>query len=215
MGLFGFLNKDNIDNENKTKPFHQNANDPERKDWFSRTRPWHKVDSGIIDALMGKYDNDPMFEVFVITSMENNLVNQYENLGQKNIEPDVACSVISGILFKQGAQSSALVGDMFRSGKINERKLSKNYENAMNLLESSVIVDPNQINAYVQLAGLRGTLNKHEDALKYVRKGLEVIRRIKEKNIPFHKISIPGIQSGAQHLDDTEKMLLAMENDFS
>jgi len=215
MGLFGFLNKDKIDNENKSKPFHQNANDSERKDWFSRTRPWHKVDSGIIDALIGKYGNDPMFEVFVITSMENNLVKQYEVLGQKNIDPDVACSVISGILFKQGAQSSALVGNMFRSGNINERKLSKNYENAMNLLESSAIVDSNQINAYVQLAGLRGMLNKNEDALKYVRQGLDVIRRIKEKNIPFHKRSIPGIQSGAQHLDDTKKMLLAMEKEFS
>jgi hypothetical protein len=215
MGLFGFLDKDKIDNENKSKPFHQNANDSERKDWFSRTRFWHKVDSGIIDALIGRYGDNPMFEVFVITSMENNLVKEYEALGQKNIEPDVACSVISGILFKRGAQSSALVGDMFRSGKINERKLSKNYENAMNLLESSVIVDPNQINAYVQLAGLRGMLNKNEDALKYIHQGLEAIRRIKEKNIPFHKSSIPSIQSGAQHLDDTEKMLLAMENDFS
>lgn len=215
MGLFSFLNKDKIENENKSKLFHQNTNDSERKDWFSRTRTWHKVDSGIIDALIGKYGNDPMFEVFVITSMENNLVKDYEDLGQKNVDPNVACSVISGILFKQGAKSSALVGDMFRSGKINERKLSENYVNAMNLLESSVIVDPNQINAYVQLAGLRGMLNKNADALKYVRQGLEAIKRIKEKNIPFHKSSIPSIQSGAQHLDDTEKMLLGMENNFS
>lgn len=215
MAIFDFLHKDKIENENKTKPFHQNTSDSERKDWFSRTRPWHKVDSGIIDALIGKYGNDPMFEVFVVTSMENNLVKEYEALGQKNIGPNVACSVISGILIKQGAQSSALVGDMFRSGKINERIASKNYVNAMNLLESSVIVDSNQIYAYVQLAGLRGMLNKKEDALKYVRQGLEAIKRIKGKNIPFHKSSIPGIQSGAQHLDDTEKMLLAMENDLS
>ncbi len=215
MGLFSFLNKDRIENENRSKPFHQNTNDSERKDWFSRTRPWHKVNLGIIDALIGKYGNDPMFEVFVISSMENNLVKEYEALGQKSIDPNVACSLISGILFKRGAQSSALVGDMFLSGKINKRKLSKNYENAMNLLESSVIVDPNQINSYVQLAGLRGMFNKNEDALKYVRQGLKVIKRIKEKNIPFHKSSISVIQSGAQHLDDTEKMLLAMENDFS
>lgn len=214
MGLFGFLDKDKIDNENKSKPFHQNANDSERKDWFSRTRPWHKVDSEIIDALIGKYGNNPMFEVFVISSMENNLVKDYEAIGQNNIEPDVACSFISGILFKQGAQSSALVGDMFRSGKLNERKLSKNYENAMNLLESSIVVDSNQISAYVQLAGLRSMLNKNGDALSYIRKGLEVIRRIKGENIPFHESTIPGIQSGAQYLDDTEEMLLAMENNL-
>ena len=58
-------------------------------------------------------------------------------------------------------------------------------------------------------------LNKNDDALKYIRQGLEAVRRIKDKNIPFNKSSIPGIQSGTQHLDDTEKMLLAMENEFS
>jgi hypothetical protein len=215
MGLFDFLNKDKIDNENKTKPFHQNMNDSQRKDWFYRTRPWHKVDSGIIDALIVKYSNNPMFEVFVITSMENNLVREYEALGQKNLDSDVVCSVISGILFKQGAQSTAIVGNMFRSGKINESKLSKHYKNAINLLESSVLLDSSQINAYVQLAGLQSMLNKNEDALKYVHLGLKAIRQIKEMNIPFHKSSIPGIQNGAQNLDDTEKILLAIENEFS
>ena len=214
MGLFGFLGKDKIENENKSKPFHQNSNGTERKDWFSRTRPWHKVDSEIIDALIDKYGEDPMFEVFVITSMENNLVKEYEALGQKNIDPSVACSVISGVLFKEGAKSSTQVGDMFRRGKINERKLSSIYENAMNLLESSVAVDQNQINAYVQLAGLRAMLNKNTDALKFVHQGLAAIKRIKEQNIPFHKSSISGIQNGAQHIDDTEQMLLAMEKDL-
>jgi tetratricopeptide (TPR) repeat protein len=215
MGLFRFLSKDKIENENKSKPFHRNVNNSERKDWFSRTRPWHKVDSGIIDSLIRIYGDDPMFEVFVITSMENNLVKEYEVLGRKDIEPNVACSAISGILFKQGAKSSASVGDIFHSGKINERQLSKDYDNAMNLLESSVIIDPNQINAYVQLAGLRGMLNKKDDALKYIQHGLEAIRRLKDKNMPFHKSSIPGIQNAAQHLDDTEKMLLAMQSELS
>lgn len=108
-----------------------------------------------------------------------------------------------------------LVCAVVNSNVKNKIKLSENYANAMNLLESSIVVDPNQINAYVQLAGLRGMLNKNEEALKYVRQGLETIKQIKEKNIPFHKSSIPGIQGGAQHLDDTERILLAMENDFS
>lgn len=215
MGLFGFLNKDKIKNENKSKPFYQNTNYSERRDWFSRTRPWQKVDSRIIDALIGKYGDNSMFEVFVITSMENDLVKEYEVLGQKNIAPDLACSVISGILFKQGAQPFALVVNMLRGGNIDERNFSQNYKNAINLLESSVIVDPNQISAYVQLASLRSMLNKNEDALKYVRQGLEVIKRIKEEDIPFHKSSIPSIQNGAQYLDDNEKMLLTMENELS
>lgn len=215
MGLFSFLKKEKIENENKSKPFHQNANNAERKDWFSRTLPWHKVDTAIIDVLVGKYNDDPMFEVFVVTSMENGLVKEYEELGLKGIDAEVACSVISGILLNHGANYSAQVGDMFRSGNIKERKLSKIYKNAMNLLESSINVDPNQVNAYVQLAGLRAMLNNNSDALRFIKKGLEAIKKIKERNIPFHKSNISSIKNVSQDLDDTEQMLLAMKSDLS
>ncbi len=215
MGMFNFLKKEKIENENKSKPFHANASNSERKDWFSRTRSWHKVSPGIIDALIAKYDDNPMFEVFVIASMENDLVKEYVEIGLKGIDPEIACSVISGVLFKHGANASAQVGNMFNSGNINERNLSKVYENSMNLLESSIIIDSNQINAYVQLAGLRGMFNKNDEALDFVQQGLRAIERIKESDIPFHKSSIAGVQNAAQHLDDTEEQLLALENDFS
>jgi tetratricopeptide (TPR) repeat protein len=156
-----------------------------------------------------------MFEVFVITSTENDLVKEYEDIGKKNLHPDVACSIISSILFRQGAKSFVLVRDMLSSGKINERKLSADYKNAMNLIESAAIIDPNQASAYVHLASLRAMLKKNADALKYVRQGLEAIKRIREENIPFHKSSVPAVQSGAEQLDDIEKMLLAMKNEFS
>jgi hypothetical protein len=214
MSLFGFLKNDKIANENRSKPFHENTNDAERKDWFSRTRPWHKIDRGIIDALIAKYNEDPMFEVFVVTSVENELIKEYEELGLKGVAPDVACSVISGILFKHGASAFAQVGDMFRSGNISQRKLSKVYENAMNLLESSICIDRNQINAYVQLAGLRGMLKKRDDALKFVHQGLKAVERIRASNIPFETSNIAGIKNTAQHLDDAERMLLALEKDF-
>ena len=215
MGLFSFLKKDKIENENKSKPFHKNANNSERKDWFSRTRPWHKVDPRIIDALIAKYNDDPMFEVFVITSMESGLVKEYEDIGLKGIDPKVACSVISGILFKHGANASSQVGNMFKSGNINERKLSKVYGDAMNLLESSKIIDANQINAYVELAGLKGMLNKNDEALSFVQQGLSAIKRIRESDVPFHKSNITGIQNAAQHLADTEELLLTLKRDFS
>jgi hypothetical protein len=214
MGFFGFLKKDKIENENKSKPFHKNANSLERKNWFMRTRPWHKVDPRIIDALIEKYNDDPMFEVFVITSMENRLVKEYEYIGFKCIDPEVACSVISGILFTHGSNASTQVSNMFSSGNINEKKLSKIYENAINLLESSIKVDSNQINAYVQLAGLRGLFKKNNEALNFVQQGLGAIKRIRESKVPFHKSNIPGIQNATQHLDNTEKLLMALEKDF-
>jgi hypothetical protein len=215
MGLFSFLRQDKIQHENKSKPFHKNTNNAERKDWFSRTRPWHKVDPRIIDALIAKYNDDPMFEVFVVTSMENGLVKEYEDIGLKGIDSEVACSVISGILSKHGANASTQVGNIFSSGNINERKLSKIYGDALNLLESSIIIDPNQINSYIQLASLKGMLNKNDEALSFVQQGLRAINRIKESKVPFHKSNIPEIQNAAQQIDKAEELLLALEKDLS
>ncbi len=215
MNLFSFLKQDKIENENKSKPFHNNATSLERKDWFSRTRPWHKIDPRIIDALIAKYNDNPMFEVFVITSMENGLVKVYEDISLKNIGSEVACSVISGVLCKRGVNASIQAGNMLSSGNINEKKLLKIYGDAVNLLESSVIIDSNQINAYVQLAGLKGMLNKNDEALNFVQQGLRAIKRIKESKFPFHKSNIPEIQNTAQQLDITEELLLELERNFS
>lgn len=215
MGLFSFLKQDKIENENKSKPFHKNVNNAERKNWFSRTRPWHKVDPIIIDALIAKYNNDPMFEVFVITSMENGLVKDYENIGLNGIDLGVACSIISGILSKHGTNASAQIRNIFNSGNINEKKLSKIYEDAFNLLESSIILDSNQINSYIQLAGLKAMLNKNDEALNFVQQGLMAINRIKESKVPFHKSNIAEIQNATQWLDNTEEILLALQKDFS
>lgn len=214
MGLFGFLKKDNIENENKSKPFHQNSNQSEIKDWFSRTRPWHKVDPEIIDALIRLYGDNPMFEVFVITSMENNLVEKYGDIGRTCTDPNVACSVISGILIKKGAQSSKCISESFQSGNIDADRLSKSFSNAMNLLESSIIVDRNQIDGYVQLASLLGLLNKKEEALDYIRQGLDIIKHLNENGASFHESSIPEVQGFRHAIDESERMLLEMKKDL-
>jgi hypothetical protein len=71
MGFFNSLFGGKIENENRSKPFYKNSSSLERKDWFSRTRPWNGIDSKIIDALINKFGDNPMFEVFVVTSMEH------------------------------------------------------------------------------------------------------------------------------------------------
>lgn len=215
MGLFSFFNKDKIENENKTKPFYKNSNSAERKDWFSRTRHWHKVDPQIIDVLIAKYNDDPMFEVFVVASMENGLIKEYESIGLKGIDPELACTFISEILFKQGSNASAQFRNTFKNGNINQKQLLDVYNNAINLLESAIILESNQIGAYVQLAILKGMLNQNNDALSFVQQGLRTIERIKESDVPFHKSNIEGVQNLAQHLDDTEKVLLELERDLA
>lgn len=70
MSFLDFFLGNAVQNENKTKPFYENKNNDERKDWFSRTKPWYKVDERIIVALIEKFGDDPILEVFVITSKE-------------------------------------------------------------------------------------------------------------------------------------------------
>jgi len=82
MGFFS----DRIRNEDKSKPFYENKNPQERKDWFSRTRPWYGIDSVIIDALINRFGEDPMFEAFVIMSTELGLVHGYEKLNSVKIK---------------------------------------------------------------------------------------------------------------------------------
>lgn len=215
MGLFNFFSSDKIENENRSKPFHKNTSNAERKDWFARTRPWHKVDSKIIDALITIYNDNPMFEVFVVTSMEKSLVKEYEEIGRKDIAPLVACSVISGILFQHGSDAATQVVNMFKSGHLNHRKASDIYGSALNMLESSIIIDANQVGAYVQLANLKALLDKNDEALYFVQQGLAKIERIRESNVPFHKSNIQSIQNATQHLDALEKSLLAFKKELS
>jgi hypothetical protein len=216
MSFISFLSKDKIGNENKSKPFYANVSDSERKDWFSRTRPWHKVEPKIIDALITIYGDNSMFEVFVVTSMGNSLVKGYEELGLKGLDPNIACSAISGLLAKHGTKASSQVISAINSGNINnEKKLAKLLDGAMNMLESSIIIDPNQVISYVQLARLRASLNKVEEARDFARQGLAAIERIQESNVPFHKSNLPGIQNTAQYLDDTKNFLLGFVDNLS
>jgi len=82
----------------------------------------------------------------------------------------------------------------------------------MNLLDSSIYVDRNQINSYLQLALLKQVVNKNEDAMNYINEGLEVISEIREQHIPFHKSLTSAIQSSSQQLDIMEQMLLEMRD---
>ena len=174
----------------KPQPFHKNTNDAERKEWFSRTTPWHKVDPSIIDELIKIFGNNSMnsmFEVFVAASMENDLVKEYAELPTKGVSSEVVHSFIASVLYSHGVNASAQVGDMVKAGNINNKKIAKVYINALNLLESTINVDENYVDAYVNLAALKGMFNAAADALVYVQKGL-IVGRSAQRYVKYHRI---------------------------
>jgi hypothetical protein len=70
----------------------------------ARTPPWHNVAPIVMDAISEALDHTELFDCFVLASMENELVAQYEQLGREDQNVSVIRAQISGILCQAGFQ---------------------------------------------------------------------------------------------------------------
>ena len=214
MGFFNSLFGDKIENENRSKPFHKNSSSLERKDWFSRTRPWNRIDSKIIDTLINKFGDDSMFEVFVVTSMEQNLVLRYEQLNKEDQSDALICSIIATMLCEVGIYSAKIMIALQDDFQKNIEELKKHYRIVRNALETAIVLDENQIAAYGYLSVVLGSIKQFEDGLKYAKQGISVIREIRKSNVPFHLSNIDTIRNADQTMDDIEKTLRHLAEDY-
>jgi hypothetical protein len=219
MALLSFLTRDKIKNENTSKPFHKNTSQDERLDWFRRTRPWHKLNSRIVDALIEKFDNNPLFEVFVVRSMENGLVEVYEKqLSSRSAESSlIFTATISHILSSIGGEAaekmSRLVVSGSKTGALDTSGLRTLSTIAIDFLDVAIFLEKTNLNAYLQIAGAYSSIGNEEKAKAYVEKGLSVILSLKE--LPFEKSSLAGIASSRADLDRYEKLLLLVRSQFN
>jgi len=214
MGFFNSLFGGKIENENRSKPFHKNSSSLERKDWFSRTRPWNGIDSKIIDALINKFGDNPMFEVFVVTSMEHNLVLRYEQMNKKDLAEAVICSIIATILCEVGTLSAKRMIALQGEFQNNIKEVRKHYGTVRDTLETAIVLDENQIAAYTYLSVVLGLIKNFEDGLKYARQGIAAIQEIRKSNVPFHLSDIDVIKNADETMDDIEKTLRQLEEDY-
>jgi hypothetical protein len=204
----GFLER-LFSRKNQMEPFPENQSDAEKLNWFRKTPPWDKVDEKIINAIIKKYNGNPMIVVFVVTSIKYNLIPMYSEYNNSEYldSPDLICSLISQILYNLGSSSLkqmiALVDDISR----NQKKFKLYYSTVMDSLESCIILDENQVSAYSGLAIAKSVLNKSEDVLKYARQGLAVIQKIKESNVPFHLSEDENIKNSMQTFEEIENHL--------
>jgi len=211
MGLLDFLFKGSIPNENRTKPFHANANAAERKDWFARTRPWHNVDGRVIDAMVAKFGEDPVFEVFVMTSMKLNLVRQYEQITELQISagPACLCSHIAAIVCSAASASGKQLAGMLGNSRLNRDMYADLVKDVLFASETAIFLDKNQVGAYSSLAWINMLLNKPERVAQYARQGLDVIDGMLADN-PFRDSKIPAIRNADQGLTVMRGVLLEM-----
>ena len=191
------------------EPFPESKSDAEKLSWFEKTQPWDKVDERIIKAIMAKYKSNPMLVVFVVTSMRHGLIPMYCRLNNSEYlsSPDLICSLIAPIFYNLGSTSLKELIALSDNISRNPEKFKLHYSIVMDSLETCVILDENQFSAYTGLAMVNKILNKNNDALAYAQKSLNVIKKMKEGNIPFHLSKDENIRNSLQSFEEIEKQL--------
>ncbi|MFH1063381.1 MAG: hypothetical protein V1747_10950 [Candidatus Omnitrophota bacterium] len=199
--------------KNRMKPFPENQSDAKKLDWFKKTQPWDEVDERIMNAVIKKYNGNPMIIVFVYTSMEQNLIPKYCKLNNSEYldSPDVICSLIALMFYNVGSDFLKQLSVSSEPSSINLEKLKLHYSTVMNSLESCVILDENQFSAYLGLAIAKRMLNGFNESLIFAKKGMSIILKLKKdpicdeymKKCDEYKKNTVGNTVG--HLEEIEK----------
>ena len=72
----------------------------------TRIPPWHKIGPTVVDAIFEALAATELFDCFVISSMEENLIYQYEKLGHEDRNVSAIRAKISGSFAKQDFKNS-------------------------------------------------------------------------------------------------------------
>ena len=201
------------------KPFHANKSASERKNWFSRTKPWRRISPNIIGALNDKFGDSDMFEVFVSLSEEQNLVARYVEMAN---DPDIdventhiICSHIATMLCLLGNVSVramlVLAQDFQKNYRENPTESKRHYAIVQDAFEIAIILYQDQIQAYLGLAIVYEIMNKSERSLSYAKQGIFKLQGLKtDSGFRAYSEAVPDI---AQTMEEMEKALNAIIND--
>ena len=136
----------------------------------AHTPPWHKVAPIVIDAIFEALDATELFDCFVFSSTENNLVPLYERLGQEESDMSVIRARISGLLCQVGFKKVALLEKELNGKHLDSaRKIGFA---ATNLFEPAIAMSKNQIAGYVGMAAIYNLFGVETQCREYARRGL-------------------------------------------
>ena len=160
-----------MSSETKTNPFYANTTREERQDWFTRTPPWNRVASTVIDAILDGITDKVLLEAFVLTSMENGLVARYEPLGRDDSgSPEIIRAQISQILCLLGNRTIATLAQAM-AAKQTDTAITL-YRLVHNTFEPAIALAKNQVVAYAGLAAAYGLVGKRAECQDYAKRGL-------------------------------------------
>jgi hypothetical protein len=144
----------------------------------ARTPPWHKVAPIVIDAIFEALAATELFDCFVLSSMENNLVPRYEQLGHEDRNVSVIRAQISGILSQAGFQKVAALEKEVNNKRIDSaRKIGFA---ATNLFEPAIAMSKDQITGYIGMAAIYDLLGVKAQCHEYAKRGLSELQRSRQ-----------------------------------
>ena len=133
--------------------------------------PWNKVATTVIDAILDGISDKTLLEAFVLTSMEHNLVAEYEPLGRGDFgSPAMIHARVSQILALLGNRAVASLGQALTEKQWDAARAA--YLLVHNTFEPAIALAKNQIAAYVGLSAAYGMVGKREECHDYAKRGL-------------------------------------------
>jgi hypothetical protein len=110
-------------------------------------------------------------------------------------------------------QRAAAIKDTHSRGQASDKDVEEAVAcgaAAVDALETAVLVDRRAVVAYGLLAILLSVSGKPDDALKYAKQGIAVIREIRQSDVPFHKSSIESVRNASARMQETEMHLMQL-----
>ena len=141
----------------------------------ARTPPWHKVAPIVIEAIFEALGATELFDCFVFSSMEENLVSRYRQLGHKDRNVSVIRAQISGILCQAGFQKIAVLEKEVNTGSSREIGFA-----AISLFELAIAMSKDQIAGYIGMAAVYELLGVKAQCHEYAKRGLLELQKTRQ-----------------------------------
>jgi hypothetical protein len=196
------------------RPFFKNQSAADYREWFAHAEPWNRVDTRILDALIRRLAGSPMFEVFVHTARESNVIPQFvplKGLFDRGVGDVALFPQIALIMFTAGQTSREITIRLLSQKRFDDPELAKHYNRTTNALDSALALEPNFLPAYLELALLNLVFGKKSEAKELCDRGLQTIQRLRKA--PFEKSGLESIRTAAHDLDEIAQRLQSLRDE--
>lgn len=171
------------------RPFYENKTKADFREWFLNVPEWSILDTRITDILIDRMFGDPDFELFMHYSTENNLIIEYaslRNLLDSEGNQCAICPKVSQILYQKGVREFEKCANLLQHQSATSHEvIMEGYKLAKWGFETSILVEPDYLPPYYNLASLALMLSNSEDAKTLCGKGLYRINKMKETPLPI------------------------------